>query len=154
MMSEWKPHDSLIGRVFILNNLLQARSQNYFKANGLGNMSLTRVGVLALLGSQPRTPSELADQLQISRPSLAEVIRKMEAEGLLARRGNPADARSDILALTSEGMRVLKKAQTCFQAAGGKLDRQLGKAGIDAAAIETTRKTLEKLIRILSAGEE
>lgn len=153
-MSDWKPHDSLMGRIFILNNLLQARSQSYFKSNGLGNMSLTRVGVLALLGSQSRTPSELADQLHISRPSLAEVIRKMEAEKLLARRGNPADARSDILTLTSQGMKVLKKAQTCFQAAGGKLDRQLGKAGIDPAAIETTRKTLEKLIRILSAGEK
>ena len=51
--------------------------------------------------------SELADEEQISRPTMSAHVKRLEAEGLVARAGHDADGRRFGLTITQAGARKL-----------------------------------------------
>lgn len=51
--------------------------------------------------------SEIADCLRIDVSTVSLQLRRLKADGLVARSADPADARSHLIAITSEGRRVL-----------------------------------------------
>jgi DNA-binding MarR family transcriptional regulator len=68
--------------------------------------------ILNLLGSnQNVTHKQLSQALWISPPNLAVAIDRMEERGLVARRRNPDDGRSQHLALTKKGVNYLRKVR-------------------------------------------
>ncbi|MDG4757744.1 MarR family winged helix-turn-helix transcriptional regulator [Micromonospora sp. WMMD710] len=62
------------------------------------------LGVLARHGEV--RPGTLAEHLRIAPRSATEVIDDLQARGLVERRGDPADRRATLVALTEEGVRV------------------------------------------------
>ena len=52
---------------------------------------------------------DLTDCLLISQPSLSRLIERLVAEGLVARRPDPADRRGAILSLTETGRQLQRK---------------------------------------------
>lgn len=69
--------------------------------NGLG---FSANKVLYLLGSSgPRRPSELAEQIATGRANVSKVVRRLEADGLVARTRDPRDSRAFLLSLTAAG---------------------------------------------------
>jgi DNA-binding MarR family transcriptional regulator len=60
----------------------------------------------------PLTPSELAAQERIQRPTATRLIAKLEQRGLIARTAVPGDARSCLLTITLQGAATLAEIRT------------------------------------------
>ena len=62
----------------------------------------------------PRTPSELADRLQITTASVTELVDRLERGGLVSRLPHPTDRRKVLVTLTRDGERKSELMQDRF----------------------------------------
>jgi DNA-binding MarR family transcriptional regulator len=61
-------------------------------------------GVLASLsGSQGMSQRDLCDALDLDRSTIADLVARLQRRGLVTRRRDPRDLRTNIVSLTSEG---------------------------------------------------
>ncbi|MFD5825956.1 MarR family winged helix-turn-helix transcriptional regulator [Lentzea sp. NPDC060358] len=90
-----------------------------------------------------RRPKELAAHLLLTTGGLSNVLRRLEARGLVSRVPDPADRRSLHVRLTSDGVTTARAATTAASAA---LHRTL--AVVPSEALEDT---LERLASVLTA---
>jgi DNA-binding MarR family transcriptional regulator len=68
--------------------------------------------MLAIKGYPGRdfaTPTELAEQLQITRHACVELIQRCESTGLVSKLENKRDARSVVVSISSRGLKILNK---------------------------------------------
>ena len=66
---------------------------------------------ITLVNTNPNiTPKRLARAINVSPPNLGPLLDRLETRGLLERRPNPSDKRSQVLALTPEGRALCSKA--------------------------------------------
>ncbi len=77
------------------------------KAMGL---TTTQFDVIATLGNQPpMTCKELGEKTLVTKGTLTGVLERLEAKGILERKLNPEDARSQMIGLTKEGQVLFEK---------------------------------------------
>jgi DNA-binding MarR family transcriptional regulator len=55
-------------------------------------------------------PTELAERAGLTKSGLTRAIDRLEAQGFIERRPCPADARGQLIVMTAQGRRVLKRA--------------------------------------------
>ena len=60
----------------------------------------------ALCEEEDVTQSEMAGRVQVDKTSLARMLSRMEAAGLISRHGDPADSRLKRILLTDKGRRL------------------------------------------------
>jgi DNA-binding MarR family transcriptional regulator len=90
-----------------------ARTARRLRQEAGGGLSPTLTAALATVDRHgPLTPSELADRERIRRPSATRLIAKLEGEGLVARTADPVDGRSFLIAMTPEGIALLREMRT------------------------------------------
>ncbi|WP_301117209.1 MarR family winged helix-turn-helix transcriptional regulator [Pusillimonas sp. (ex Stolz et al. 2005)] len=80
----------------------------------LGKLQLRPVEytVLSLINSNPNiNQKRLGQTIRVSPPNMATLLDKIQADGLIERRRNPNDRRSQILALTPKGHQLYLKAE-------------------------------------------
>ncbi|MFG2049070.1 MarR family winged helix-turn-helix transcriptional regulator [Micromonospora sp. NPDC048935] len=87
-------------------------------------------------------PGTLAEHLRIAARSATEVVDDLQARGLVERRGDPADRRATLVALTEEGKRVGAAIRTARRA---EADRFFGHLN------DTDRAELARILRTLRA---
>jgi DNA-binding MarR family transcriptional regulator len=87
----------------------------------------------------------LAQAINVSPPNLAPLLDRLEKRGLLMRRRNPADKRSQTLALTLEGLNLCRKA-----------DKTAYELEIEATAMltDTDRAELLRLLQKVFLSDE
>jgi DNA-binding MarR family transcriptional regulator len=90
---------------------------------------------------------EIAEALAITVGGASQAIDRLEASGRCVRRANPADRRSSILELTSEGETLLKSAAPVFDA---ELERLLHDP-LSGADLSRLSNALGKLRRSAAA---
>lgn len=83
------------------------------------------------------TQQALADRFHRSKVAAFHLITKLEGQGIVVRRPNPADGRSNLIHLTERGRAMVAKLIPLAQQ---NLDRAV--EGIPKKDIETTRKVL------------
>ncbi len=89
-------------------NLIDAK----FRAQGL---YFGQPPILKYLSQhQDATQKEIAEYLQVSPPSIATSLKRMEESGLLVRLENPKDARRNNIRLTEKGERLAEFADNMF----------------------------------------
>ncbi|MBM4418016.1 MAG: MarR family transcriptional regulator [Chloroflexi bacterium] len=76
-----------------------------------GNLSMPQFITLRALSDSPKTSSDLARTLGISRPTVTRLIDGMVRKGLVARQVDSADRRSSCIALTEAGHEVQRVAR-------------------------------------------
>ncbi|SHM22267.1 MarR family winged helix-turn-helix transcriptional regulator [Streptomyces yunnanensis] len=91
--------------------------------------------------------ADLAAEFAIGVGATSKGIDRLEKQGWAARRPNPADRRSSLLALTDDGARLVEAAEQTFtnglaELLGGTLDAPSLSAV--ARALSTLRSTLER----------
>ncbi len=83
----------------------------------LGNYDLTtaQYDVLAHLSAKPGiTQQALAQELLVTKGNICGLIDRLSAHGLVERRSDPEDRRSNLLHLTAEGESLAKEAVPAY----------------------------------------
>jgi DNA-binding MarR family transcriptional regulator len=74
-------------------------------------MSFMRAKTLMHIADEPSTMRELASHLATDAPYVTIVVRDLEDRGLATRDANPADGRSKLVTITSDGRRIAARAE-------------------------------------------
>lgn len=76
-------------------------------------LTVTQVMLLDALSSEPgASQTRLVELTGIDRSTLADVVKRLQKRGMLARQRDKQDARAYCVKITGEGARVLRQART------------------------------------------
>lgn len=96
------------------------------------NLSVGEFDVLSALrrSGSPFTlrPSELAERVMVSRAGMTSRVDKLEGSGLVERRRDPDDRRSEPIVLTKAGQRLVDRALVALLESEAELFAGLSKA--------------------------
>ncbi len=109
-------------------------------------LSMAQFGVLnnfVRLGGE-RTPAGLADAFQVTRGAMTNTLTRLEAQGLVILRPDPADGRGKIVEITEAGRQAREDALAVLMHEVSKLE---GK--VDWTDLEEMLPKLEALRKIL-----
>ena len=141
--------DSTVRVMDALRRIVRVLSSS---ARGLprrGGVSGAQRFVLRQIGAAPRCSlGELAARTLARQSTVSEVVGKLVARGLVARRTNPADARQVELSLTARGRRAIADAERTAQE---RLVQGLG--ALPIARRETLAEGLEAWLAMSSLEE-
>lgn len=84
---------------------------------------------------------QLCDEVDLDRSTIADLVRRMERRGLVARRRDPQDARRNTVTLTDEGLAERRRLRPLVDAA----DRELT-AALTPEALGAVRDGLRALL--------
>jgi len=73
---------------------------------GYDDLTRAHVGLFRFESVEGRRPSQLADQMSITKQSVNDVLRDLERFGYLTLRPDPEDRRARLVALTPRGRRL------------------------------------------------
>lgn len=90
----------------------------------LSPLALYAMGVLADRGSA--TPSEVADALDVSRPTVSSLVDRVVRDGWIRRCPHPDHRGKSLLVLTDAGRERIDDAYDRLRNADADLDRRLG----------------------------
>lgn len=96
----------------------------------------------ALRDGQALSQAELARLAQVEQPSMAQLLNRMERDGLVQRLPDPADKRSRLISLTAVAAGRLPKAKALMDACTSD------------ALTGFTRQEVDQLVRLLSRLNE
>jgi|1186.fasta_scaffold115704_2 DNA-binding MarR family transcriptional regulator len=105
-------------------------------------IEIRHFGALTALADGVPSQRELADRLRVSGPVVVEMVDALEARGLVERRRDPADRRSNALVVTASGREALERARGPLDAATSELVAPIGADG-DAELRALLRKLLQ-----------
>ena len=117
-------------------------------AAGYDDLNPAHVGLFRYPTLDRQRPSELADQLQITRQSVNDLLGHLEQRGYLTREADPADGRARVVRLTATGRRLEKTINAQSQAAELKIAERLG-----PRSFSQLRPALEELARLAAEAE-
>jgi DNA-binding MarR family transcriptional regulator len=95
-------------------------------AAGYDDLNPAHVGLFRYPTLDRQRPSELADQLQITRQSVNDLLGHLEQAGYLTRESDPSDGRARVVRLTAKGRRLEKTINGQAQAAELQIAEMLG----------------------------
>jgi len=73
------------------------------------SLSLSQIAALGtLVRHGPLTPSELAAHERVQPPSMTRLLAKLEAAGLVTRTDHPTDGRQVLVAVSQQGLDMIK----------------------------------------------
>jgi DNA-binding MarR family transcriptional regulator len=84
--------------------------------------------LLLLLANEDVSPKLLAKKMRVAAPKLSLLLDRLQERGLLQRRPNPADGRSQHLLLTRSGRQLAAQTAAAAQAMDAEINQRLSKA--------------------------
>ena len=122
-----------------------ARTHRRMRQEAGGGLSATLTAALGTVERHgPLTPSELAERERVQRPTATKLVARLEADGLVARTGDPLDRRSSLISLTPEGAALLRAIRSRKDAFLARRLRTLSPA--DRATLDRAADILESLL--------
>lgn len=122
------------------NELLTER----FVAAGFGDVRPSYGSVLLpLFEEDGLRMGELARRARLSKQTMTELVRRMERDGLVERRGDPADGRASLIFLTTRSRELEPVAADVL----AELDR-LVHSVLDPARVDGLKASLRELIEL------
>jgi DNA-binding MarR family transcriptional regulator len=110
-------------------------------------IQIRHFGALSALAGGVPSQRELADRLSVSTPVVVEMVDALEAKGLVERRRDPNDRRSNALHVTQQGQETLRTATKRLSAANQELTARIGLDGD-----RELRSLLRKLLNLKGPG--
>lgn len=72
-------------------------------ARGMTRAQFTVLNHFVRLGHIERSPAQLANAFQVTRPTITSTLARMARDGLVAIRDDPADGRAKLVSITDQG---------------------------------------------------
>jgi DNA-binding MarR family transcriptional regulator len=93
--------------------LVVARTARRLRQEAGADLSPSMISALASVDRHgPVTPSELAAHERVQRPSITRVLARLEELGLVERAPDPADRRSSLISVSTEGRTLLRRQRS------------------------------------------
>jgi DNA-binding MarR family transcriptional regulator len=102
----------------------------------------------ALAAGEAMSQTALARRAAVEQPTMAATLKRMERDGLIARRADPADGRSALVSLTPLAVEKLKHVQ-----AAGRAVNETAMAGLTPEERELYLTLLGKVVANFEAAE-
>ncbi len=114
--------------------------------------TLARFDVLAQIARPPAEPtmSELSQRLMVTKGNITDAITRLEADKLVVRRGDPADARIQRVSLTPKGRKLLDAMLPAHKAWLSRLLREVDRE--DLQQLEALLLRLRTALRAARQG--
>jgi MarR family transcriptional regulator for hemolysin len=110
-------------------------------------------GQLPVLGALKRgralSQAELAREACVEQPSMAQLLNRMERDGLVARNPDPADRRVQLISLTAHAARRMPRAKAVLEARTA--DALSGFSATEVAQLSTLLRRLNANIDRMNA---
>jgi DNA-binding MarR family transcriptional regulator len=111
---------------------------------GFDDLNPAHVGLFRNPGFDGKRPGELAEEMQVTKQSVNELLGHLERRGYLVREADPDDSRSRRIRLTAQGRRL----EGVVWAAAAEAERKAG-AEIGEERMDGLRRTLADLVAAL-----
>lgn len=111
-------------------------------------LSMAQFGVLnnfVRLGGE-RTPAGLAEAFQVTRGAMTNTLARLEAQGFVDLRADPADGRGKIVSITEAGRIAREDALAALMEEAGKFEGKVDWAGL--------QEVLPKLVELRKILDE
>ena len=107
-------------------------------------LSRTEIGLLNTLSDGPRRITELAELERLAQPTMTQLVKRLECDGLVARERQADDGRVVLVHLTPDGTAALEQFRTN---AGAALSAHLAEMpDAEVEALATATDTLARLV--------
>jgi DNA-binding MarR family transcriptional regulator len=111
-------------------------------------IAVAQLPVLRALAESPAmTQRQLAEYARIEQPSMAQLLARMERDGLIRRRADPDDGRRSLITLTARARRRLPQLRGVLLQGNGE-----AVAGMSKAEVATLTRLMERVIANLEAA--
>ena len=97
------------------------------KAAGYVDVTRTHVSLFRHPTLDGMRPTDLADEMQLSKQAVNDLLRDLERQGYIRRDVDPAHRRSRLIRLTAKGMKLEDTVRLAARDAEGQLERELGR---------------------------
>lgn len=97
------------------------------KAAGYVDVTSTHVSLFRHPTLDGMRPTDLADEMQLSKQAVNDLLRDLERQGYIRRDVDPADRRSRLIRLTAKGMKLEDTVRLAARDAERQLERELGR---------------------------
>ncbi len=114
----WQPQAMPALMIAHLGRLLTRASDEELRAVGLSTSQLPVL--VALKDGEQRTQIDLARLAGVEQPSMAQLLARMERDGLVRREPSPGDRRSSLISLTDAAMQRLEPGRDALRAVDAK----------------------------------
>lgn len=118
-------------------------------AAGYDDVTPAHVGLFRYPGLNGQRPTELADQMGITKQSVNDLLAHLEHHGYLIREPDLEDRRARVVRLTPKGRRLEKKVTGESRAAEARIAEVLG-----PRRFASLREALEELAEAFSESEQ
>ena len=115
------------------------------RAVGLATAQLPVLSMLS--GGRQLSQIELARRAKVEQPSMAQLLARMERDGLVRRLPDPSDRRSSLVMLTDEAEHRLPAGRAILRQSNADMTQGLSDAEI-AQLLHLLRRVLENVDRI------
>jgi DNA-binding MarR family transcriptional regulator len=102
------------------------------RAAGFPDVTQAHVSLFRYPGLDRTRPSQLAQELQISKQAINDLLRDLEHRGYLTREVDANDRRSRLIRLTTSGKQLERAIQQAARQADADLENRLGHARFEA----------------------
>jgi DNA-binding MarR family transcriptional regulator len=138
----WDPKASIAFWINRASRMILRLHETRLRPLGL---SMSQVPVLeALASGEALSQKELAVRARVEQPTMAEMLARMERDGVIQREPNPADARGSLTSLTRKSRARLPKARA--ELLRGERDATAGLSAVEKAQlISLLQRVVENL---------
>lgn len=121
-----------------------ARMSNRWLEPRLQEMGLAVAQVPVFGALQQRGPMsqrELAALLHVEQPTMAQLLSRMERDGLIVRKSDPKDGRSSLISITPKALKRSEAARDVLMEG-----RQISLQGFSKTEVDTLQKLLQRMV--------
>ncbi|MCG9631375.1 MarR family transcriptional regulator [Vibrio sp. Isolate30] len=103
------------------------------KEDPIGQLSFNEYDYLKVIeaAKEPIRLTDLAEEMQVTKPSATTMVQRLERKGLVERRPSPEDARSKLVVLTTKAETGLEEESKIYQVMAKTLENQLTEQEIE-----------------------
>ena len=138
-MRKWAQHERPGHLVTRAARLMLRLADIKFKPLGLGVASFPVLSMLR--AGQKLSQKELALCARIEQPSMAQLLSRLERDGMIKRSPDPGDGRSSLISITRKAQGILPEVDTAVDAGN-----ELALAGMSDHEVKTLIDLLQRLI--------